>query len=120
MERYVAVGAQGQPAGSPGGHTGFGCDIQDPHPTIAMKLTRIIAAFSLPLGLALALGSCKQKEGEICQIDDDCESGLICNAATGRCQPRGQVTPDAMPGQDAAPVDAGVDAPVDATVDSSS
>lgn len=85
-----------------------------------MKLTRIIGALPLSLALSLALlGSCKQKEGEICQIDDDCESGLICNAATGRCQPRGQIGPDAMPGQDGGPQDAGVDAPADATPDAS-
>ena len=26
----------------------------------------------------LALGGCKQNEGERCQIDDDCNTGLIC------------------------------------------
>ena len=80
-----------------------------------MKLTRLFIALSLLAAFSvapLALTSCKQKEGEICQINDDCESDLICNAATGRCQPRGQVGPDAMPG-----VDAGPDAPVDAAPD---
>ena len=38
-------------------------------------------------GLAtIGVTACKQGEGDICQINDDCEDGLICNAATGRCQ----------------------------------
>lgn len=83
-----------------------------------MNLTRLIVALSLVL--AGAVSGCKQKEGEICQIDNDCESGLVCNAATGRCQPPGQQGVDAGPGQDGGPADAAVDAPpADAGVDAS-
>jgi hypothetical protein len=77
-----------------------------------MKLLLLVTA------LALTTPACKQKEGEVCQIDSDCESNLVCNAATGRCQGRGggpiDAGPDAPPGTepDAAvePQDAGVDA----------
>ena len=74
--------------------------------------------------LALVLASCKQGEGEVCQIDDDCESGLECNAGTMRCQHPGADFADAAPqpdagipdasfpdaGPDAASFDAGFDA----------
>jgi hypothetical protein len=30
------------------------------------------------LSSVLSLGGCKQNEGERCQIDDDCSTGLIC------------------------------------------
>jgi len=46
--------------------------------------------------LALGLFGCKQGEGEVCQINDDCQEGLECNAGTRRCQKPGTVgTPDA-------------------------
>lgn len=72
------------------------------------------------LGLTLALSSCKQGEGERCQIDDDCEDGLVCNpAGTEReCQQAGGPVIDAAPTPDAPPaVDAGdIDAAPDADV----
>jgi hypothetical protein len=79
-----------------------------------MKLLLLVSALVLA-----ATPACKQKEGEVCQIDSDCESGLVCNAATGRCQGRGGGVvdggPDAPPGE----ADAAVDAPQDAGVDAS-
>jgi len=51
--------------------------------------------------LAASLGGCKQGEGDVCQIGDDCEDGLECNAGTRRCQRPGTVTPP-----DASTVDA--------------
>ncbi len=75
------------------------------------------------LGLGvLALPSCKQGEGEACQVNSDCKSGLVCcfdsETGKGTCHatcvapvdagPDGRV--DAEP-QDAEPMDA---APVDA------
>lgn len=74
-----------------------------------MNFTRTIVALSLVL--AGAISGCKQKEGEICQIDNDCESGLVCNAATGRCQTPGSGGVDAAPQNDAGVADAAVDAP---------
>lgn len=76
----------------------------------------------LSLAFLATAPACKQKAGEVCQIDDDCEDNLVCNAATGRCQPPGQTGPDAAPQPDAMPGDdAGVDAPgnMDAGVDGS-
>jgi hypothetical protein len=60
--------------------------------------------------LAVSFASCKQGEGEVCQIDDDCETGLECNAGTMRCQSPGADRADASPRVDAGPPDAGVDA----------
>ena len=81
-------------------------------------ILRLSAALSVILFLAVNTGGCKQKEGEICQIDDDCASGLICNAATGKCQTPGSGQIDAAPIVDAAPdIDAAPDAAVDAAPD---
>jgi len=44
----------------------------------------LLAGTVLPA--AGALTGCKQGEGEVCQIDSDCESGLTCNATTMQCQ----------------------------------
>ena len=42
----------------------------------------ILAALVLTLPL---LVGCKQSKGERCQIDDDCESGLICSQSEKIC-----------------------------------
>jgi hypothetical protein len=82
-------------------------------------------ARSLLCVLALvSLAACKQGRGDVCQIDDDCEAPLTCNAGTQRCQAAGSdsvdaaqpadaaLPPDATPAViDAAPIDA---APPDA------
>lgn len=78
-----------------------------------MKLRSLLLLLSF-----LAAPACKQGEGEICQIDSDCKDNLVCNAATGRCQARGQVGPDAGTPPDGG-ADAGVDAPKDAGADAS-
>ena len=44
---------------------------------IAMVITSLFA-----FGL---VASCKQSEGERCQVDDDCESPLVCAQATQTC-----------------------------------
>ena len=67
-----------------------------------------LKASGLALGLTLALlTGCEQGEGEICQIDDDCQIGLSCNTTTGLCQsdttgPTIDAAPPPTP--DAAPV----------------
>lgn len=81
-------------------------------PTAAM--TRRLAALVLASVLAAPLAACKQGENGVCQVDDDCEDGLTCNAGTRQCQQAGSIaidasSPDAIP-PDARPVDAG-DAP---------
>ena len=44
---------------------------------IAFVLTALVAG-----GL---IASCKQSEGERCQVDDDCEDPLVCAQATQTC-----------------------------------
>ena len=61
-------------------------------------------------GLAV-LPSCKQGEGEVCQVNSDCSSGLVCNQQTGLCQ-GGTVNPTIdAPMVDSPIVDAAIDAP---------
>ena len=82
-------------------------------------------AFSLFIAAALAAG-CTQDDGEPCQENDDCSSGLCC-PTTGRaavergtCMPMCVVTErDAGPGTDAGVRDAGVrlDGATDAAAD---
>ena len=49
---------------------------------VARRLVIVIAFFAL---LAVGFAACKQEVGERCQIDTDCEDGLICNQATALC-----------------------------------
>ncbi|MCG8422666.1 MAG: hypothetical protein MJE77_32520 [Proteobacteria bacterium] len=78
--------------------------------------SRLIASLLSLFLAALTLSGCKQGEGDVCQVTEDCEAGLICNAVTGRCQTETTDTdpPDAAPAIDAAPT---VDAPADAQID---
>lgn len=61
------------------------------------------------LGLAFlllaAVAGCKQGAGERCQIDDDCEDGLVCSESQHICQ-MNVPTVDAAPRIDARVVDA--------------
>jgi hypothetical protein len=83
-----------------------------------MKRTVVLLMMLAALLLwALALGSCKQKEGKPCTNINDCDNGLICcfdgvnaNDALGVCRPEadclpldGGVTGDASVTQDASP-----------------
>ncbi len=47
-------------------------------------MRRALLILAVLLSLAPAAG-CKQGEGEVCQIDSDCEGGLECNVSTHRC-----------------------------------
>lgn len=86
-----------------------------------MIMSDWLKAAGLALALALSLTGCEQGEGDVCQVDEDCEIGLSCNATTGLCQPTGGPAIDASPTPDAAPTtpDASADASVDASVDAS-
>ena len=57
------------------------------------------ATLVLLVTAAWALPGCKQGVGEVCQIDDDCKDGLVCNAGSNQCQE------PAGPGIDAGPGD---------------
>lgn len=57
----------------------------------------------------LFLVSCKQGEGEYCQINADCEDGLVCAQITDTCEKSATAPMDAGPDAeipDAEPVDA--------------
>lgn len=58
----------------------------------------------------------KQGEGERCQVDNDCQSPLVCNRAKNTCQSTTGGDLDASV-IDAGPADAAVDAAVDAALD---
>ena len=60
------------------------------------------------------LAACKQGEGDRCQVQGDCEDGLVCNRSTNSCQEvaggfDGQIAPDAAV-DGGPPIDAAVDA----------
>ncbi|HTE53570.1 MAG TPA: hypothetical protein VK698_22095 [Kofleriaceae bacterium] len=38
------------------------------------------------LALASLVSACKQDSGDYCQVDDDCQLPLRCNAGTNTCQ----------------------------------
>jgi hypothetical protein len=81
-----------------------------------VKQTITLIAASLAL-IALALGgvaSCKQGEGERCQVADDCAEGLACNQGEGVCR---SVSSDNQPIDAELPPDAPPDAAIDARVD---
>ena len=87
--------------------------------TTVRRLALALVCFGALAGIAVA---CKQQEGERCQTDDDCESGLTCNQATSQCAssnssaPIDATTPDFLDAEldpDASP-DAPPDAPPDA------
>ena len=68
-----------------------------------LLLTALIAAV-VPIAL---VASCKQGEGQRCQVDADCDGDLVCAQATHLC-----ATSDTSGGIDALPpVDAPTDAP---------
>ncbi len=90
------------------------------------SLVRVVLVVSIALGVALGVVACKLKKGDHCQVDEDCESGLVCSTL-GFCDvTKSSTSPDAMPfdarppapdsGPDATPaIDAAVDArPIDA------
>ena len=70
-----------------------------------MKRSVSIAIASLALSFLAAGGiaSCKQGEGERCQINDDCEEPLTCSVGEGVCRESATTDIDALPPPDAAP-----------------
>jgi hypothetical protein len=66
----------------------------------------VIASLGLGLLTLGGIASCKQGEGERCQVQTDCEDGLECNEAEGVCRSFQAGDLDAQP-----PPDAPIDAP---------
>lgn len=67
--------------------------------TISLRCSALVIALSSALGLA----GCKQGAGDRCELDTDCEDGLLCDGITMTCQQPGQggQVPDAGPTPDA-------------------
>ena len=74
-------------------------------------MKRLLLIFAV-LGCATYVG-CKQGDGDRCQVDSDCESGL-CNKSKGTCASVGASGPIDAEVPDGPPVDARPDAPPDA------
>ncbi len=57
-----------------------------------------MAKLGLVFGALLVLGACKQGVGDRCEVNDDCESGLVCSTGQDRtCFNPAQGGPDAPP-----------------------
>ena len=68
----------------------------------------VVAALVFAVASTTVLVSCKQGEGERCQLTSDCEDGLVCGSAGGGTDTqtcREQVPPGSTP--DAQPMDGG-------------
>ena len=67
-------------------------------------MKKLVLMFALVVAGAVGYVGCKQADGDRCQVNEDCESGL-CNKAKGTC----------ASGNNANEIDASViDAPADA------
>lgn len=52
-------------------------------------------AFLAALAVAGLIVACDQGLGDVCQVNSDCESPLVCNDSTKQCQPSGSGNADA-------------------------
>jgi hypothetical protein len=67
----------------------------------------VFATAALSIAVPVVLTACKQGDGQRCQIQDDCEDGLICSPGDHVCRQNVTTTPaDAMIDAD---IDAGSD-----------
>ncbi len=73
---------------------------------------RLLPVLLLGLLAAGVIAACKQSEGDRCQVDVDCDDGLVCNQGTNppSCQDQNADNPI-----DALVPDASPDGPVDTT-----
>jgi hypothetical protein len=68
----------------------------------SVRSFRMFAAVAMVvLASALGFSACDQGVDDRCQVQSDCESGLVCNKATAKCQTQADV--DAGPTGTAAP-----------------
>ena len=62
-------------------------------------LTQLLFAAGLVLVGGAALAGCKQGQNERCEVNSDCQAGLVCNPtmdlSNGVCQPNGTQSVDA-------------------------
>jgi hypothetical protein len=66
------------------------------------KMRSWVLGSVLVLSLAAGVVACKLSKGDHCQIDDDCESGLVCTSL-GFCDTTKNSVIDAAPASDARP-----------------
>ena len=71
-------------------------------------MKRLLFASTIALvGSLVTIAACKQGQDERCQVDSDCENGLVCNKAKNTCQ---STTGGDL---DAGVIDQSFDSPVD-------
>jgi hypothetical protein len=73
-------------------------------------MKRCLGLFVIPVVILVA--GCKSGVGARCQVQDDCQSPLVCNETKAVCEEPGQGS-----GIDAVAIDTSIDAPIDAAVD---
>lgn len=75
--------------------------------TIRSRISTIVLGGAFLLGIGAWATGCGQGEGDRCQVDSDCASGLVCNKAIQACSRVGGGDIDATvldgPPADAAP-----------------
>ena len=73
--------------------------------------------YALVIAIAIAAAGCKQGQGDRCQVDADCQDGLVCNQAKNTCESSSSAGGIDANVPDGPRTDAGmVDAPPDAKV----
>jgi len=81
-------------------------------------VTRVLGlAAALALAAAALVTACQQSEGDRCQVNADCEDGLVCNQATQTCAKTSGGGIDADVPDPPMPDAALPDAPIDAMID---
>jgi hypothetical protein len=81
---------------------------------VARRLLLTVAFFAATAGV---IAACKQQEGDRCQTNDDCDTGLVCNQATGVCANSSTSTAIDATTPDFLDAELDPDAPVDAPDD---
>ncbi len=79
-------------------------------------MKRVFGIVFVIAAVAAGFAACKQGKGDRCQINQDCQTGLVCSSATGTCVVAGTTNELDAPIVDAPKIDAAKDAPADTTV----
>jgi hypothetical protein len=73
-----------------------------------------VAVFALA-AIVAGFVACKQGKGDRCQVNADCQDGLLCSSATGTCVGSGAMNEIDATVPDGPKADAAIDAHRDAT-----
>ena len=49
------------------------------------QIGKVVLGCAFTIGVGAWVVGCKQGEGDRCQVNEDCASGLVCNRATQSC-----------------------------------